>query len=164
MADMMADMSDSAAAVATLASIPGQLDTLVERGAELTPRTSAGANEDWTPSEILGHLCDSARYWGARMYRVAHEDEPELPFFDENDMVQLAAYRYRPLAPLLRQFHLIAEDNVALLRSLPPEAWDRAGRHATRGRITLREIAAVEADHEQNHVRQLRAALGLSGE
>jgi hypothetical protein len=159
----MSDTPDpTTAAVVTLASIPGQLDILVERGAELTPR--AGANADWTPSEILGHLCDSARYWGARMYRVAHEDEPELPFFDENDMVQLAAYRYRPLAPLLRQFHLIAEDNIALLRSLPTEAWDRTGRHATRGRITLREIATVEADHEQNHVRQLRAALGLGGE
>jgi len=158
----MSAMSDPTATVAALASIPGQLDTLVERGAELAPQT--GADMDWTPSEILGHLCDSARYWGARMYRVAHEDEPELPPFDENGMVQLAAYRYRPLAPLLRQFHLIAEDNVALLRSLPPEAWDRAGQHATRGRITLREIAAVEADHERNHVRQLRTALGLSGE
>src|SRR5690348_14574477 len=87
----MSTMSDPAAAVATLASIPGQLDTLIERGAELPPQSGAAA--DWTPSEILGHLCDSARYWGARMYRVAHEDEPELPPFDENGMVQLAAYR-----------------------------------------------------------------------
>ena len=157
-------MSDPIAAVAltTLAAIPDQLDILVARGAELPPQS--GVAEDWTPSEILGHLCDSARYWGARMYRVAHEDEPELPPFDENGMVQLAAYRYRPLAPLLRQFHLIAEDNVALLRSLPPEAWDRAGRHEMRGRITQREIAAVEADHDRNHVHQLRAALGLGGE
>jgi hypothetical protein len=58
-------MSDPTAAVATLASIPNQLDTLVECGAELAPQTATA--QEWTPNEIPGHLCDSARYWGARM-------------------------------------------------------------------------------------------------
>lgn len=145
--------------VETLAAIPDQLDGLARRASGSTTVGVAG-DETWTPSEIVGHLCDSARYWGARMFRVAHEENPRLASFDENEMVSLAAYRYRALDELLRSFRLLAEGNVALLRSLGAAAWDRVGTHDTRGPITLREMVAIEADHEQVHVRQLAEALG----
>lgn len=145
--------------VETLAAIPDRLESLARR-AHGTLAGVAG-DEAWTPSEIVGHLCDSARYWGARMFRVAREDNPALVSFDEQEMVNLAAYRYRALDELLRGFRLLAEGNVALLRSLDAAAWDRIGTHDARGPITLREIAAIEAGHEQIHVRQLAEALGV---
>lgn len=149
---------DPSAHVATLAAIPDQLEAAVREAGAATDQTSAG---EWTPAEIVGHLGDAARYWGARMLRVARENEPALPYWDENTMVDLAAYRYRDLDELLRVFRLTSAGNVTFLRGLPAEAWERAGLHETRGRITLREIVATEAGHQQGHVRQLRAALGL---
>ncbi|HLZ20509.1 MAG TPA: DinB family protein [Ktedonobacterales bacterium] len=145
--------------VETLAAIPRRLEALAQQASETT--AGVAGDEAWTPSEIVGHLCDSARYWGARMFRVAHEVNPRLASFDENILVDLAAYRYRALDELLRGFRLLAEGNVSLLRSLDAAAWDRAGTHETRGSLTLREIVAIEAGHEQVHVGQLAEALGI---
>lgn len=145
--------------VETLAAIPDRLEALARRASGA--RAGTAGDEAWTPSEIVGHLCDSARYWGARMFRVAHEENPLLVSFDENALVDLAAYRYRALDELLRGFRLLAEGNVALLRTLDTAAWERMGTHEARGPMTLRTIVATEADHEQVHVRQLAAALGI---
>lgn len=148
--------------VDALAVVPDRLDTLA--------RASAGAARAslppgaWTPSEIAGHLCDSALYWGARMFRAAHEDRPALPSFDEQELVSLAAYRYRTLDDLLAAFRLFSAGNVALLRGLSAADWDRSGVHDARGPITLREMVAIEAEHEQLHVRQFAEALGLAAE
>jgi hypothetical protein len=144
--------------IAALAAIPEQLETLAQQrpGGEY----AATSPDAWTPSEIAGHLCDAARYWGARMRRVAREDEPVLESFDENMLVRLAAHSYWPLDTLLREFRLLSDANVAFLRALSPVAWERAGLHETRGRLTLREIVAIEAAHEQAHVAQFAEALG----
>jgi adenine phosphoribosyltransferase len=149
--------------IATLAAIPDQLEALARQATQAGGTTPPnGAPEDtWTPSEIAGHLCDAARYWGARMRRVVHEQSPALDRFDEGTMVRLAAYRYWPLDMLLRSFRLLSEDTVAFLRGLPPEAWDRSGIHEEYGLLTLREIVEIEAGHERTHVQQFAAALGV---
>lgn len=147
-------------AVDALAAIPDRLEALA-RASSGAAQTS-GQTEAWVPSEIAGHLCDSARYWGARMFRVAYEDRPALASFDEQVMVGLAAYAYRPLEELLAAFRLLSEGNIALLRGLDAAAWDRIGIHDSRGPITLREIVAIEVEHEQGHVRQFADALGIT--
>lgn len=157
----MAD-GDTDSLVEVLAAIPDRIEALARQAQGQGIPAGVAGDEAWTPSEIVGHLCDSARYWGARMFRVAREDNPALASFDEQVMVNLAAYRYRALDELLRGFRLLAEGNVALLRGVDAAAWDRVGTHDTRGSITLREIVAIEAGHEQVHVRQLAAALGTA--
>lgn len=146
--------------VDALAAIPDTLDALVRASSGVG--RSSGQADSWSPSEIAGHLCDSARYWGARMFRVAHEDQPALPAFDEQMMVALAGYRYRPLDELLAAFRLLSAGNVALLRSLNASGWDRTGIHETRGTMTLWEIVAVETEHEEGHVRQFAEAMGVA--
>lgn len=146
--------------VDALAAIPDRLEALASASSS-ADRTGWPA-DTWTPSEIAGHLCDSARYWGARMFRVAREDRPALVSFDEQEMVALAAYGYRSLDELLAAFRLLSAGNVALLRSLSAADWDRTGIHDTRGRITLRDIVTIEAEHEQGHVRQFAEALGVA--
>lgn len=155
----MAVDADPQALIEALAIIPGQLEDAVQRLPANQRTAGEGAENEWTPSEVAGHLCDSARYWGARMRRVAREDQPGLELFDENQLIRLAAYMYRPVDELLREFRIISAGNVAFLRGLPPDAWERSGIHETRGAITLREIVAIEADHERNHVEQFQRAL-----
>jgi hypothetical protein len=146
-------------AIAVLAAIPDALDAAVREAGAVTLEPAGG---DWTPSEIAGHLGDAARYWGARMRRGVHEERPELPLFDENALVALAAYRYRDLDELMQVFRLTSAGNIAFLRGLPPEAWERVGMHVTRGAITVREMVTLEAEHQRGHLRQFRAALGLT--
>lgn len=150
--------------VATLASIPERVRAAIQEAGSSASSPGPAGDEAWTAAQVLGHLGDAARYWGARFYRVAREDEPRLPGVDQDALMVAFAHGYRPLDELLHGFRLTSAGNVALLRSLPATAWERAGVHEERGLMTLREMAEVEADHELVHVRQLREALGLRAE
>jgi hypothetical protein len=72
--------------------------------------------------------------------------------------VRLAAYRYLPVAMLAREFRLLSEANVASLRGLTPEQWQRTGVHSERGSITLHDIVTIEVEHELGHARSLSAS------
>jgi DinB superfamily len=154
--------------VAALADMPDRVEASIRQvGATAASKAalpSEGADAAWNANQVLGHLCDSARYWGARMFRVAREDEPLLPGIDQDALMLAFAHKYRSLDELLATFRLVSAGNVALLRDLPTEAWERAGTHEERGRMKLRELVEVETDHELLHLHQLRRALGLGTE
>ncbi len=146
--------------LALLASVPDQLDAALSASTRQEPAPQPGVTTgegDWTTSELVGHLCDSARYWGGRMRLVVYEETPELPVYDQDTFVRLAAYRYLSPETLAQEFRLISAANLALLRGLRPEQWERVGLHAERGQLTLRDIVAIEAQHERDHARQIAA-------
>jgi hypothetical protein len=117
-----------------------------------------GAEGEWTPAEILGHICDGARVWGGRMRRVAREEKPKLEAFDESMALRIAGYRWKRLEPLLAEFRIVSDDTLAFLRGLTPGDWTRVGRHPTLGRVSLGDLARIEMEHERDHARQLREA------
>ncbi len=144
--------------ITLLAGVPDQLEAALSTLAPHEPATQPGATtgeESWTTSEIFGHLCDAARYWGARMRLAVYEDRPQLELFDQDALVRLAAYRYIAPETLAQQFRLTSESNVALLRGLRPEQWERVGIHPERGAITVRQMVEIEARHESDHARML---------
>jgi hypothetical protein len=105
---------------------------------------------DWSPAEILGHVCDGARVWGGRMRRVVHEHEPELEAFDEGMAVRVAGYHWKRLEPLLAEFRSVSDDTLVFLRGLAPGDWERVGRHPALGRVALAELARIEMEHERD--------------
>jgi hypothetical protein len=151
--------------VATLASMPDRVaEVLRQAGADAVERTSLpseDADATWNARQVLGHLGDSSRYWGARFFRTVFEDEPQLPGVDQDALMLAFAHRYRTPDELLMLYRLASAGNVALLRGLPLDAWQRVGIHAERGRMTLYEMVEVQTNHEQIHVHQLREALGM---
>jgi hypothetical protein len=151
--------------VAQLASAPDQLDAALAAAPPAAPAPSSSATSgetsgeaDWTTSEIIGHLCDAARYWGARMRLAVYEDHPRLELFDQDALVRLAAYRYTPADALAREFRLVSASNVALLRGLRAEQWERVGVHSERGPLSVRAMAEIEAQHELDHAQALASA------
>lgn len=152
-------MSDRTAdeLVALLAGVPDQLEAALRTAAPHASTAQPGATtgeESWSTSEIVGHMCDAARYWGARMRLAVYEDSPRLEPFDQDMFVRLAAYRYTPVETLAQEFRLVSASNVALLRGLRTEQWERIGVHPERGPLTVREMAEIEAQHESDHARQ----------
>jgi hypothetical protein len=117
-----------------------------------------GGEGEWTPAEILGHVCDGARVWGGRMRRVVREADPELEAFDETLALRVAGYRWKRLEPLLAEFRIVSDDTLTFLRGLAPGDWMRVGRHPTLGRISLGDLTRIEMEHERDHARQLREA------
>jgi hypothetical protein len=151
--------------VAVLASLPDRVaETLRQAGSDSVEQAALppeGADGAWNAQQVLGHLGDSSRYWGARMLRTVFENEPLLPGVDQDALMVAFAHSYRSPDELLAVYRLASAGNVALLHGLPAEAWERVGIHAERGRMTLREMVEIQTDHEQLHLRQLREALGM---
>ncbi len=149
--------------LARLASAPDLLDAALATmpdAPEPALRPASGGQAvtgeaEWSVSEIVGHLCDAARYWGARMRLAVYEDTPRLEPFDQDALVRLAAYRYLPREALAREFRLVSATTVAWLRGLGAAQWERTGVHAERGPLSVRAMVEIEAGHELEHVRLL---------
>ncbi len=151
-ADLLAALARSADEVEAAARV------VIAMGDDI-PDSPEGVEGEWTPAEILGHVCDGARVWGGRMRRVAREEEPELESFDEGMALRVAGYRWKRLEPLLAEFRIVSDDTLAFLRGLTPGDWTRVGRHPTLGRVSLGDLARIEMEHERDHARQLREAI-----
>jgi hypothetical protein len=148
--DLLAALARSVADVESFAR------TVIELGDEMGDAIPEGPEGEWTPAEILGHVCDGARVWGGRIRRVAREEEPELEAFDEGMALRVAGYRWKRLEPLLAEFRIVSDDTLAFLRGLAPGDWTRVGRHPALGRVSLGDLARIEMEHERDHARQLR--------
>jgi DinB superfamily len=145
--------------LAALARAAEDVDAAAKAVIALGDDIPESAEGEWTPAEILGHVCDGARVWGGRMRRVAREEEPELESFDEGAALRVAGYRWKRLEPLLAEFRIVSDDTLTFLRGLAPGDWTRVGRHPTQGRVSLGDLARIEMEHERDHARQLREAI-----
>ena len=52
---------------------------------------------------------------------------------------------------------MLRENNLGMLKALPPASWDNYGMHAERGKETIAHLARMFAGHDTNHIRQIEA-------
>lgn len=147
-------------ALRIIAAAPASLQRLT---ADLSPeqarrRPAPGA---WSIGEILGHLVDKTEVWGERFRRIAAEDEPRLPAFDQDAYVRDRGYQAQDAAALRERLAAMLHAVVAELRALPEAAWQRAGVHGERGRLTLGEACRIYAISLPEHVDQVVATRAL---
>ncbi|MBM3773846.1 MAG: DUF664 domain-containing protein [Acidobacteria bacterium] len=123
-------------------------------GEELDYTPAAGK---WSIRQIVAHVADAevAGAWRFRM--VIAEKDPVLQAMDENAWARSLNYGQRRLAQSLESFRRLRGENYELLKGLPASAWERAGTHTERGRITLRQLLETYADHAEGHARQVAA-------
>lgn len=116
-----------------------------------------GFELDWTPRQIAGHLRDSARIFTERIQRIRDEDEPELADFVTDDPERIADYEATDREELRDQLDAAQAELRRTVESVPEDELDRAGIHATDGRVTLREILEFLPGHQADHREQLSA-------
>lgn len=122
----------------------GTLDAMQAR----TP----GAEGAFSPVEQVWHLADlEAEGFGLRIRRLREEHEPLLPDFDGTAMAQARDYRSLSLQAGLAAFRLARARNLAALRSVVEEDWNRAGTQEGVGRITLCDLPSFMAQHDAAH-------------
>lgn len=114
----------------------------------------------WSVKEVLGHVTDTERVFTYRLLRVARGDRTPLAGFEENAYVAAAGFDARPLAALLAEFLATRASTLALLRSLPAEAWERRGL-ANGQEVSARAIAYILPGHAAHHFRMLREEYGV---
>jgi len=111
----------------------------------------------WTIRQIVAHLADAEIVGTMRMRRVIAEDDPKLEAFDQNAWAANLDYARRKTSQTLETFRRMRGENYELLKELPEAAFDRAGIHSERGRLTLKQLLQGYAEHAENHAAQMRA-------
>jgi len=104
----------------------------------------------WSIKEILAHLIDGERIFGARAVAFARGDRTALPGFDQDAYVAASNADRRPLAEILEELAAVRAATIALFRSFDEAELGRSGI-ASESRISVRALGFVIAGHEVHH-------------
>jgi DinB family protein len=111
----------------------------------------------WSIRQVVAHLADMELVAAYRFRMLIAEDNPTITAVDQDAWTRNLDYARRKPKQSLESFRRIRAENYELLKSLPPEAFDRTGQHTADGRVTLQQMLAGYADHAESHARQLQA-------
>src|SRR5277367_6169405 len=131
---------------------PGRLHSLIGKiGPERVNQPLAPGK--WSPREIACHLADCELAFSFRLRQSLSEDGHVMQPFDQDRWA--ANYAAYDAGAALAVFSAVRAWNLALLRSLPAEAFTRPVSHPERGAMTFQTIVETMGGHDLNHLKQL---------
>jgi hypothetical protein len=107
----------------------------------------------WSIQQVVLHCMDSDLVSIDRLKRMIAEDNPTLIGYDENKFAANLFYDEQPAADAVAMVDLARKTFARVLRKLPPAAFNRAGTHNERGRITVGDYLKATADHLDHHIK-----------
>lgn len=113
------------------------------------------APDKWSIKQVVGHLTDTGRIMSYRLLRIARGDTTPLAGFEENAYVRTGDFEVFSLKELLNHYMLVRESTLALLVSLPEEAWTRIGT-SNNGALSVRAQACILIGHDLHHMNILK--------
>lgn len=117
----------------------------------------------WSLLETVVHLSDVEIVIGYRVRAILGADDGiPIQAYDQNRWQASLDYNSRQIGPTLDAFAAARANNLTLYRSLSEAAWNKFGRHAERGKETVRDVIRLQAGHDINHLRQIEGILGKS--
>lgn len=120
----------------------------------------------WSILEIVLHLADSEIMGAARFRLALAEPEVAAPAYDQDRWSVGLSYDEAPYVAFVEALDLfthLTRTTHRLLERAAPEAWQQWVRHGEWGRMTLRQLLDLYADHRERHIEQIlerRALLG----
>jgi hypothetical protein len=111
---------------------------------------------EWPAEYIVGHLYDVDVVYGFRWRLVLTEENPSYPGYDEKLWAPLPRL---PFPQLLTAWEGLRASNVALLRAISEQDWQRTGRHGEQGGETLEVMVRKVVGHDIAHLDQLARAV-----
>jgi hypothetical protein len=134
-------------ALERLAAGPSRIAAVARRaaGQEPLPRPGAG----WTAREVVGHLyLVEGVVFHARLDQLAAGESPRWAWVEPGT----AAARDVPtLDDALDRFAARRAETLGRVAALDEPGWNRAGTHATFGRLDVAGLLGVIADHDDHH-------------
>jgi hypothetical protein len=106
--------------------------------------------EKWSVAEVIGHIIDCERIFGARALAIARSDETPLPSFDQDAYVANGNFNSRTLADLAEEFTSLRRSHLVLFGSFDEVGWERRGM-AGGNEVTVKAIAWILAGHLIHH-------------
>lgn len=140
--------------VSTLAAQMKETQALL-RGLPASKGTYRYGADKWSVNEMLGHMIDAERIFGARALRFARNDPTPVPGFEQDDYVRGAAFDACALRDLAAELESVRVSTIFFYKHLAEEAWMRQGT-ANGAPVSVRALAYITAGHELHHRRILR--------
>ena len=112
---------------------------------------------EWSAHEVVVHCADSETQSASRIRILVSEKDPVIQGYDEAAWARDFDYHAHPLDLAFDVVVAVRASTAALLRQLPDEAWTKVGRHTESGRYTAEDWLRIDADHLENHARQIEA-------
>jgi hypothetical protein len=137
----------------------GKLRKLTQR---LTPKQLRWQPEPgkWSIVEIVAHLADVEIVASWRMRSIIGSDGITIQPFDQDVWASTFMYSKKDVKKSLELFRMLRENNLEMLKALPPQAWEKHGMHLERGKETIAHLARMFAGHDTNHVLQVERIVG----
>jgi hypothetical protein len=140
-----------------LRAAPGRLARVLQR----VPRRLVGrrpARGEWAVSEVVSHLTDAEIALAFRIRKIAAEPRGPLVAWDQERWADGGRYRRTPLREALATFAALRRSNLAYVSRLSSAQKLQHGRHPEYGRLTIPQMLAHWAEHDLNHIEQIRSA------
>lgn len=117
--------------------------------------------EEWSAGDVLRHLTDAERGMLRTMRNILEggEGAPEDFDLDRWNRSRVAKAKDKTPAELLAQMEDNRAELLAFIDELDAEELDKEGRHASLRIMTIEQILHRIADHERQHMADLRQAL-----
>jgi hypothetical protein len=116
---------------------------------------------EWSLAEIVGHIRAADAIWTPRLYAALVHDGVTMPAIDERSLQDRMQAGGLPLPDQVRAFTLTRTELCGALRAAQDHLWSHVLWHPDQGPMTLADAATNLADHERDHLVQLRAAAKL---
>jgi uncharacterized damage-inducible protein DinB len=141
---------------AILAATPGRI-TALAAGLDAAALRARPREGEWCLTEVMAHLVDLERaLFLPRLRRLATEERPAFDAFDPEVWARERDHRAREFAADLGAFTRARAETLAFLERLPPGATERRGLSGHFGPVTLAQYATHVADHDLEHLGQMR--------
>jgi uncharacterized damage-inducible protein DinB len=115
--------------------------------------------KNWAAKEVVCHLRDTEELFMERFQMILAMDEPKLSGLNPDRWAEERQYLRNEVNGALVAFRKRREESLDLLKKLPADAWQRAGAHAARGKVTIEDFVTLMSWHDDNHLDQLKRAL-----
>ncbi len=114
------------------------------------------AEGEWSLKEIAAHLRDAEELALAQINAFISLSPSPLPAWNVDLLPQERDYQGEEIAGLLAAFRGLRRETSSLLWGLTEADWERAAEHPYRGLVTLEEMARELAQHDLEHLWQVR--------
>ena len=109
----------------------------------------------WSMRQVLRHMADSDLVWGYRVRMILAHDRPAITGYDQDLWADRLHYDEADPQESLREFGVLRESNLRLLKHATPADLTRVGVHAERGEESVAHLIRLYAGHDLLHLRQL---------
>ncbi|HYU40536.1 MAG TPA: DinB family protein [Vicinamibacteria bacterium] len=155
----MTTPTDVAVLLRALEAMPADLQAAAGEMSEAAARTPP-ADGGFCLIEQAWHLADLEREgYGERIRRLLAEEDPELPDFDGARVAVSRNYRAKSLAAGSRLSGRRGRPTWPSCARCPSGAWERGGRQAGVGAITLRDVPRMMRAQDDGHRAEIAALL-----